>query len=140
MLHMYVSSVSGISDVCYQLFHTDVAQVDWGMLQLFQRHVASVCFECFRCLKGMFHLCFLDACCDCVYLDVAYVSHFFFLEYAKGLRIFVLSRRIFYTMCHEGALGSTSDFTFWHSLPSEVFEADYSRIKQPRLQALPSIH
>jgi hypothetical protein len=42
------------------------------MMQLFQRHVASVCFECFR---GMFHLCFSDACCKCVYLDVAYISH-----------------------------------------------------------------
>jgi hypothetical protein len=61
-----------------QLFHMDVAKVDRAMLhmlhmlQLFQRHVASVCFECFR---GMFHLCFPDACCKCVYLDVAYVSH-----------------------------------------------------------------
>jgi hypothetical protein len=41
-------------------------------MQLFQRHVASVCFECFR---GMFHLCFPDTCCTCVYLDVAYVSN-----------------------------------------------------------------
>jgi hypothetical protein len=74
----------------------------------------------------------LFGCCICFTL--------FFLEYAKGLRIFVLSRRIFYTARHEGALGSTSDFTFWHSLPSKVFKADYSLIKQPRLQALPSIH
>jgi hypothetical protein len=41
-------------------------------MQMFPRHVASVCFECFRC---MFHLCFSDACCKCVYLDVAYVPH-----------------------------------------------------------------
>ena len=45
------------------------------MLQLFLRHVESVCFECFRCFIGMFHLCFSDVCCKCVYLDVAYVSH-----------------------------------------------------------------
>jgi hypothetical protein len=33
------------------LFHMDVAEVDRGMLhmlQLSQRHVASVCFECFQ--------------------------------------------------------------------------------------------
>jgi hypothetical protein len=43
----------------------DVAKVDRGMLhmlhilQLFHRHVASVCFECFIYSRGMFHLCFL---------------------------------------------------------------------------------
>ena len=74
---------------------------------LLKAHVASLCFEyfrCFRCMlqvfqmdvvkvdrdvayvamvvhvycKGllpMFHLCFSDACCKCVYLDVAYVLH-----------------------------------------------------------------
>jgi hypothetical protein len=43
------------------------------MLQLFQRHVVSVCFECFRCFRDMFHLCFserilqvcLSGCCIC---------------------------------------------------------------------------
>jgi hypothetical protein len=53
----------------------DVAKVDremLHMLHMFHRHVARVCFECFR---GMFHLYFPDACCKCVYLDVAYVSH-----------------------------------------------------------------
>jgi hypothetical protein len=56
----------------------DVAKVDQGdvtYVAIFQRHVASVCFECFRCFTGMFHLCFSNACCKCVYLDVAYVSH-----------------------------------------------------------------
>jgi hypothetical protein len=53
----------------------DVAKRDTGCCICyicFQRHIAIVCFECFR---GMFHLCFLEACCNCVYLDVAYVSH-----------------------------------------------------------------
>jgi hypothetical protein len=80
---------SYIQDVCFKcfrrfgcmlhLFCTDVVKVDQGMLhmlQLFQRHVASVCFECFRCFIGMFHLCFPDACCKCVYLDIAYVSQY----------------------------------------------------------------
>jgi len=56
----------------------DVAKVDremLHMLQLFQGHVACICFECFRYFRAMFHLSFLDACCKCVYLDVAYVSH-----------------------------------------------------------------
>jgi hypothetical protein len=45
------------------------------MLQLCQRHVASIRFECFKCFRGIFHLCFPDACYKCVYLDIAYVSH-----------------------------------------------------------------
>jgi hypothetical protein len=74
------------------LFHMDVAEVDRGMLhmlQLSQRHVASVCFECFR---SMFHLCFPNACCECVYLDVPYVSHiccmYFYLDVAYGYNSF----------------------------------------------------
>jgi hypothetical protein len=72
----------------FQAFQICVAFVSYGcyksnrgmlhmlhMLQLFQRHVASVCFECFRCFRGMFHLYSPDACCKCVYLDVAYVLH-----------------------------------------------------------------
>ena len=47
----------------------DVAKVDRGMLHMLQL------FKYFRCFRGMFHLCFLDACCKCVYLDVAYISH-----------------------------------------------------------------
>jgi hypothetical protein len=47
---------------------------------------------------------------------------------------------MFYIMRHEGVLGSTGDFTFWHSLSSEVFGADGSRTKQPRLHAPASIH
>ena len=30
---------------------------------------------CCKCLLPIFHLCFPDTCCKCVYLDVAYVSH-----------------------------------------------------------------
>jgi hypothetical protein len=43
------------------------------MLQLFQRHAASVCFECFRCFKVCFICVFRTHVAS--YLDVAYVSH-----------------------------------------------------------------
>jgi hypothetical protein len=36
------------------------------MLQWLYMYVANVYFQCF--------ICFLDICCKCVYLDVAYVS------------------------------------------------------------------
>jgi hypothetical protein len=70
MLHMYVSSVSDVSDICCNYFINDVAKVDWGMfhiLQVFRRHAASVCSKYF--------ICFSEFCCNLFYLDVAYVSH-----------------------------------------------------------------
>ena len=71
----------------------DVAKVDRGMLhmlhmlQVFQRHVARVWFECFRCFRGMFHLCFPDACCICVYLDVTYVPDICCMCFIRMLRM-----------------------------------------------------
>jgi hypothetical protein len=56
-----------------QLFHLDVAKVDWGilhmlhMLQVFQRHVASACSKYFICFHTSVAIFF--------YLDIAYVSH-----------------------------------------------------------------
>jgi hypothetical protein len=53
-----------------QLFHFDVAKVDQGMLhmlQVFQKHVASVCLKCFICFQTYVAIVF--------YLDVANVSH-----------------------------------------------------------------
>jgi hypothetical protein len=62
ILHMYVSSVSDVSDVCCNLFHLDVAKVDRGMLhmlhmlQVFQRHVVRICSKCFICFQtSVFH-------------------------------------------------------------------------------------
>ena len=48
----------------------DVAKVDWDIA-----YVAMVVHVCYKGLLPMLYLCFLDACCKCVYLDVAYVSH-----------------------------------------------------------------
>ena len=49
------------------MFEMDVTKVD--------RDVAMVVHICCKGMLPMFYLCFLDACCKCVYLDVAYVSH-----------------------------------------------------------------
>jgi hypothetical protein len=54
---------------------------------VFQRHVVIVCFECFGCFSGMFHLCFPDACCNYVYLDVVYVSHICCMCFIRMLRM-----------------------------------------------------
>jgi hypothetical protein len=50
------------------VFHTDVAKVDRDVA-----HVAMVVHTCCKLLVSMFHLCFPEVCCKCVYLDVAYV-------------------------------------------------------------------
>jgi hypothetical protein len=39
------------------------------------RDVAMVVHVCYKGLLPMFHLCFPNACCKYVYIDVAYVSH-----------------------------------------------------------------
>jgi hypothetical protein len=83
------------------LFHIDVAKVNQGMLhmlQLFQRHVTSVCFECFRCFRGMFHLCFPDACCKCVYLDVAYILNVCCMCFIWMLRMVAMVFKCFRNM------------------------------------------
>jgi hypothetical protein len=50
-------------------------------------------------LLPMFHLYFLDACCKCIYLDVAYVSHIcymcFCLDVAYGYNSFQVFSGVF---------------------------------------------
>jgi hypothetical protein len=53
-----------------QLSYADVAKVDWDVA-----HIIIVVHVCCKLLFSMFHLSFLDVCCKCVYLNVAYVSH-----------------------------------------------------------------
>ena len=48
----------------------DVAKVDRDVA-----YVAMVVHLCCKRLFPMFHLFLLDVCCECVYLDVVYVSH-----------------------------------------------------------------
>jgi hypothetical protein len=52
-----------------QVFHMDVAKVDWVVA-----YVEMVVYVCCKLLFLMFHLFFSDACCKCVYIDVAYVA------------------------------------------------------------------
>ena len=92
-----------------QLNHMDVAKVDRGilhmlhMLQVFQRHVARVYFECFRCFRGLFHLCFPNACCNYVYLDGAYVSHIWCMCFIWMLRMVAMVFK-----CVSGRFSSVS--------------------------------
>ena len=51
------------------MFHEDVAKVDQDVA-----YVAMAVYVYCKCLLPMFYLCFSDACCKCVYLNVAYVS------------------------------------------------------------------
>jgi hypothetical protein len=52
------------------MFQMDVVKVDLDVA-----YVGMVVHVCCKGLLPMFHLCFLDACCKCVYLNVTYVSH-----------------------------------------------------------------
>jgi hypothetical protein len=62
---------------CYVLLKAHVASVSDGCCK--SRSGYCICCKVVHvCCKGllpMFHLCFPDTCCKCVYLDVAYVSH-----------------------------------------------------------------
>jgi hypothetical protein len=73
-LKMHVASVHFKCLRCFrgmlQLFHMDVAKADRDVA-----YVAIVVHACCKLLFSMFHLFFSDGCCECVYLDVAYVSH-----------------------------------------------------------------
>jgi hypothetical protein len=55
-----------------QVFHIDVAKVDRDVA-----YVAMVVHVCCKLLFAMFYLFFSDACCRCVYLNIAYVSHIY---------------------------------------------------------------
>jgi hypothetical protein len=52
------------------VFQIDVVKINWDVV-----YVAMVVHVCCKGLLPIFHLCFLDAYCKCVYLDVVYVSH-----------------------------------------------------------------
>jgi hypothetical protein len=53
----------------FQLNRMDVAHAAYVAIVF--KGVLSV----FRWFKSIFHLCFPNACCNCVYLDVANVPH-----------------------------------------------------------------
>jgi hypothetical protein len=58
------------------------------VLQWLYTYLVSVCFHCF--------ICFLDVCCKCVYLDVAYVSHICCKCFTWMLRMFAMVFKCFH--------------------------------------------
>jgi hypothetical protein len=63
-----------------QLFFMDVAKVDQGMLyilQVFQKHVASVCSKCFICFQTYVAIIF--------YLDVVYVFTYLLQQHVPNI-------------------------------------------------------
>jgi hypothetical protein len=54
----------------FRVFRTNVAKVHQDVA-----YVAMIVHVCCKRLSPVFHLCFSDVCCKCVYLDVPYVSH-----------------------------------------------------------------
>jgi hypothetical protein len=65
------------------VFQLDVAKVNRDVA-----HVAMVVHVCCNGLSPMFHLCFPDTCCKCVYPDVCicfiHTLHVFYLDVAYG--------------------------------------------------------
>ena len=61
-----------------------------------------------------------------------------FLEYAKGLRIFVLSKKQFIQERHGAGGGWLIRYYNRHNLPA-LIHANYSRTRQPRFRAPASI-
>jgi hypothetical protein len=84
----------------HYLFHIDVVKVDRGMLHMFQRHVASVCFWCFRYFRGMFRLYFADVCCKCVLsgccICFTHRLHVFYLNVTYGCNGFQVFSGVFF--------------------------------------------
>jgi hypothetical protein len=69
-----------VASICFECFRCfrgilHVFQMDVAKVNRDVAYVAMVVHVCCKGLSLMFHLCFLDTCCKCVYLDVAYVSH-----------------------------------------------------------------
>jgi hypothetical protein len=87
MLQAYVSKC--FRDML-QVFQMDVAKVDRDVA-----YVAMVIHVCCKGLLLMFHLCFPDVCCKCVYPYVAYVSHICCICFIEMLCMFAMSFECF---------------------------------------------
>jgi hypothetical protein len=76
----------------------DVIKVDQDVA-----YIAMVVYVC--CLLPMFHMCFPDARCKCVYLDVTYVSHIrcicFYLDVAYRCNGFQILPGVFFSSVSE---------------------------------------
>jgi hypothetical protein len=99
-----------------QLFHLDVANVDRGMLhmlhtmlQVFQRHVASVCSKSF--------ICFPDVCCKHFDLNVAFVFTYMLQQYTpKYFICFSLLLQQVFSCCKLQVFYLDVAYVFTHML------------------------
>ena len=96
------------------------------------------------CINIWFRSITVPTCVDTFeYIDIllhtrTYISFVFFLEYAKGLRIFVLSRSKFFT---KAPWRWRRRFDRWYKNNALLTtrHANYSRTKQPKFRAPASI-
>jgi hypothetical protein len=99
MLQLYISSVSGVSKVCYKVFCIDVANVI-GMLHMLQQlytYVSSVdtkCFICFRRILKVFHLD-VAYICKCYRCFHTYVASVFILMFAMATHVVLSFHDVF---------------------------------------------
>jgi hypothetical protein len=104
------------------------------MLQLFQRHVASVCFECFKCFRDMFHLCvsgrMLQVCLSRCYICFTHTLHVFYLDVCIWLQWF------------SGVFSSVSEVCFkcFNCFQTYVATVVFGCFKIDRMLHLSSLH
>jgi hypothetical protein len=60
------------------------------------RDVAMVVHVYCKGILLVFHLCFSDTCCKCIYIDIAYVLHICCMCYIWMLRMFAMVFKCFY--------------------------------------------
>jgi hypothetical protein len=83
------------------VFHIDVVKVDRDV------YVTTVIHVCCKLLFPMFYPIFLDVCCKCVYLDVAYVH-----TYVCKCFIWMLCMFLQWFQVFLGVFASISDVCF----------------------------
>jgi hypothetical protein len=84
------------------------------MLQCLYTYVASVYPYCF--------IYFSDACCKCVYLGVAYVSHICYKCFIWMLRIFAIFFKFFFQLFQTHVSSVSSIFFYVASIASRCFK------------------
>jgi hypothetical protein len=89
----------------FKMFHRYVASVSYECCKsrCDVAYVAMVVHICCKFLLSMFHLCFY-ACCKCVYLDVAYVSHIDYKCFIWMLCMFASVFHVFLQVFHTHIL------------------------------------
>jgi hypothetical protein len=65
------------------------------VFQMDVAYVTIIVHVCCKSLLPIFHLCFSDAWCKCVYLDVAYVLYIRCMCFIWMLRMFAMIFKIF---------------------------------------------